>query len=630
MDDIGFSESNADQAITKATIAALQKRYNGKVTHDLNPTSFVGYKVDITRSEGSTVVQLSQERKVSEAARKYMPSLLEGTRPANLLEGTALTDALSGLTLPSDRSAKLNADQKCVQQIIGDLKYFERGIMPRISRMVHYLSCIMSFPPPGALPAAQGVLALAYKHRADSLTYRSGALLKTRNLRDGRIEMHMTEGAPAELEASADASNVIPAVYAILITLAGAAVLHQTKKIGVAVGSTYDAENVATIKASEHAVYARIVLSALGRASDVVGTATRLLTDNLSNQRVCQNANSAVSTRSFLIRSTCLHQRITDGDLTVAHIPDPENPSDFLTKIIGAAKTATSVAYASGALNAPPAQTAHDVASAEVPFAIPQLGPDDADAAMPAVRLDVASADLGLFNVVLDTGANSNFVAPRTARSARTCLMNRLDDAGGPRVQETDASLALQQKLVADILAARVWHDELMARPDASSNLLNIRAVDAVLKSLRMRLSIARCAAPIAAADDAYGPPSPPPSPPGGDTYGTRRKGKASSWGRSDKASRERARKGRWDKMRRQFERKALAAPHPQECPVCMDDVCTHLLHPCGNEDPPYHRGHGVCGLCAFRLLQDDAKCPLCRLPITGAIDTGSSAFFVS
>ena len=169
-----------------------------------------------------------------------------------------------------------------------------------------------------------------------------------------------------------------------------------------------------------------------------------------------------------------------------------------------------------------------------------------------------------------------------------------------------------------------------MARPDASSNLLNIRAVDAVLKSLRMRLSIARCAAPIAAADGADEPPSPPPSPPGGDTYGTRRKGKASSWGRSDKASRERARKGRWDKMRRQFERKALAAPHPQECPVCMDDVCTHLLHPCGNADPPYHRGHGVCGLCAFRLLQGDAKCPLCRLPITGAIDTGSSAFFVS
>ena len=60
------------------------------------------------------------------------------------------------------------------------------------------------------------------------------------------------------------------------------------------------------------------------------------------------NAQAATASRFFLIRSTCLHQRITDGELSVFHIPDPENPSDFLTKFIGAAKTEASVAYASG------------------------------------------------------------------------------------------------------------------------------------------------------------------------------------------------------------------------------------------------------------------------------------------
>ena len=117
-------------------------------------------------------------------------------------------------------------------------------------------------------------------------------------------------------------SCLLAAVYAILITLAGATVLHQTKKIGVAVGSTHDTENLATVKASEHAIYARIVLNALGNAA---AAATRLLTDNLSNQRVARNANSAVASRYFLIRSTCLHQRITDGELTVGHVVDPEN-----------------------------------------------------------------------------------------------------------------------------------------------------------------------------------------------------------------------------------------------------------------------------------------------------------------
>ena len=30
------------------------------------------------------------------------------------------------------------------------------------------------------------------------------------------------------------------------------------------------------------------------------------------------------------------------------HVPDPENPSDYLTKFIGAEKTASSIAYSIG------------------------------------------------------------------------------------------------------------------------------------------------------------------------------------------------------------------------------------------------------------------------------------------
>ena len=38
-------------------------------------------------------------------------------------------------------------------------------------------------------------------------------------------------------------------------------VLHKTKKIGIAVSKTHDAENVATVKASEDAVYGCIILT---------------------------------------------------------------------------------------------------------------------------------------------------------------------------------------------------------------------------------------------------------------------------------------------------------------------------------------------------------------------------------
>ena len=89
----------------------------------------------------------------------------------------------------------------------------------------------------------------------------------------------------------------------------------------------------------------RIVLQALGVPARAP---TLLLTGNLANQKVSQNAQSATRSRYFLIRSACLHQRIADGEVCVVHVPDPENPSDYLTKFIGAEKTASSIAYSIG------------------------------------------------------------------------------------------------------------------------------------------------------------------------------------------------------------------------------------------------------------------------------------------
>ena len=44
------------------------------------------------------------------------------------------------------------------------------------------------------------------------------------------------------------------------------------------------------------------------------------------------------------IISTC----IADGEMVVVHVPDTENPADFLTKFIGTDKTEASVRYALG------------------------------------------------------------------------------------------------------------------------------------------------------------------------------------------------------------------------------------------------------------------------------------------
>ena len=134
-------------------------------------------------------------------------------------------------------------------------------------------------------------------------------------------------------------------IYSTLITYAGASVLHQCKKAGIAVSSTLDLESVATVKGSELGIYAQIVLKALGTVEQLP---TTILTDNYSNQRISQEARSAANSRYFLVRYTCLHHRITDGKFIVSHVPDGEMPADAFTKALPTAKTAASTAYALG------------------------------------------------------------------------------------------------------------------------------------------------------------------------------------------------------------------------------------------------------------------------------------------
>ena len=47
-----------------------------------------------------------------------------------------------------------------------------------------------------------------------------------------------------------------------------------------------------------------------------------------------------------------LQQRVAEGDIVVRHVPDSENPSDFLTKWLSQEKAEASVAYATNPGNA--------------------------------------------------------------------------------------------------------------------------------------------------------------------------------------------------------------------------------------------------------------------------------------
>ena len=112
--------------------------------------------------------------------------------------------------------------------------------------------------------------------------------------------------------------------------------------------------------------------------------------------------------------------------------------------------------------------------------------------------------------------------------------------------------------------------------------------------------------------------------PRGGDCYGVRGKRAPANWG--DTASRERSRKIQKRKLNRKHEKKALGEDHPQVCPVCLDDVKTHLVANCGNMQEPGHRYHGFCAQCSTDAVARGI-CPLCRGVVQGAWAVGVGFF---
>ena len=64
---------------------------------------------------------------------------------------------------------------------------------------------------------------------------------------------------------------------------------------------------------------------------------------------------SASRIRHCIRRFNVLMQRVRQQKVRIAHVPDPQNPADYLTKFIDRTKVEWSTAYATNAKNAVPA-----------------------------------------------------------------------------------------------------------------------------------------------------------------------------------------------------------------------------------------------------------------------------------
>ena len=78
---------------------------------------------------------------------------------------------------------------------------------------------------------------------------------------------------------------------------------------------------------------------------------TFLGTDNRANLLVANETGSVSRARHALRRYAVLQERVRGGLVTLGHVPDADNPSDFLTKFVSAKKLEASVAYLTNSAN---------------------------------------------------------------------------------------------------------------------------------------------------------------------------------------------------------------------------------------------------------------------------------------
>jgi hypothetical protein len=268
-----------------------------------------------------------------------------------LLYGTELQRALDGLALAKERPVKRSKAAAQVQSGTGGIKWIEGSVMPRVSLHTHRLSCVAACPadPDMAMRCMLSVVAIVYEHKDEGIVLCGGGGVKRTGGAGlgGALASNVTlvGGASMDLENVNDATFSHPKgkeIYAICITCYRAVAYHRVRNMQCGVGSTQESEAVALQKGMEATDVATDVLIALGAAPDkpaFVGT------DNLANALVGSTWGSATRSRHFLRRYYLCVQRIKAGRAVIGHVPDTENPADFMTKWVNKAKIEASLSY---------------------------------------------------------------------------------------------------------------------------------------------------------------------------------------------------------------------------------------------------------------------------------------------
>ena len=391
VDDFLIGEPLANQFhYTARTIMIIENEIGEKLKWEAEPTVYAG--VRIARSLDRKRLSMDVRQKVVEAARDLIPDVLDkkpgAAKAYGILQGAKLQRGLDELHLDpiedgaSAATYKMSKEQKQYQMGVGKLRYIcER--MPRLQLHVAKLSKVAARPMvPHAMVCLRSVAAMALEANADSITYdreatapRPQMALKgeMRYVDDGKDMGHgsssgvtLEAGAPCQTEGHADATwnrfndvydtdgnlttdairmlrEAPDDYYGILVTRAGAAVAAKCATLKLVTSASMFAEEHATTKVLNVTQFVDAIEQALGQGGQ---GPTLITTDNKANQLVGSGQSGAARSRHHLRKYLEIQQAVALGNVILRHVPDAENPADFLTKWLSKEKVDVSIEYA--------------------------------------------------------------------------------------------------------------------------------------------------------------------------------------------------------------------------------------------------------------------------------------------
>ena len=357
--------------------AALSKRSVARggqpITIDWEPVKWGGMKLQ--RCPERITLTSSMPEHILASTHKWIPSLAQtGIVPGEVLQGKALRNALDALQVARPRPARPCRVTRQCMQLVGDLRWMCKRVI-RIIKHSHMLSLVANAPkdPDATLRAALGVLALAYIAREEGRTWGGstatttfvGALKGTVSSVKGSTIRRVDGGkklqAPKEMEGTTDTTwsrideDVVETepdqacadVYTHALTLNGAAVHVELKRVHIVTGSSAELEGFGLLKLSDNTVWARLVAARYGVK---LAGPTLLMCDAEASLRTAAGRQASARLRHALRRAAIVTQRIREADIELAHLPDAANYVDMFTKWLSPEKVERSIAYLSGAL----------------------------------------------------------------------------------------------------------------------------------------------------------------------------------------------------------------------------------------------------------------------------------------